>query len=113
MNTKLAYDRLAKCGVVVDRLYPPECPPSDVYTHMRLRDALSGSLVQLSDDHAALLLEAAWHRKWPYLTVENDGIGNIIVHDWTLRQPNNGVVMDESRLEAMVLYAEQAAKESP
>lgn len=112
MNTKTAFDRLAKCGVVVDRLYPPECPPSDVYTHMRLRDALSGSLVQLSDDHAAMLLEAAWHRKWPHLTVTQGISGGWFVWD----SHNDSIVTEEyqpTRLTAMVLAAESAAKESP
>lgn len=97
-----SFTRLAAVGVSVEGLAYTNAP----------RDGFTVDGVFVRDTHATALLEAKWHRKYPHLTVENDGIGNIIVHDWTLRQPNNGIAMGDSRLEAMVLAAEAKHKEN-
>ena len=115
MTTKEAMERLAKCGVVVTSLGVAE------HGEMELSAFPWSKSFEIGDDHAAMLLEAAWHRKFPTHVVrpwcDHDFDGwRVEAWDdeeerWDWAYSEEFVLLGTTRLSAMVLAAEQAAKE--
>lgn len=90
MNTKEAFDRMAKCGV--------DIPLVSHDQHGFYRVHPDGRMT-VPEDHVDLILEAAWHRKWPHHTVTQDIGGGWFVWD----SQNESIVTEEdqsTRLEA-------------